>query len=240
MENTRTESLTLEKVMCAAAELKKKSLKVTLTAVRNQIGYGSYTTISKFLKEATLVEEENLSPEARLAQFPEKIQAAALALYKALIKTADGEINKKRGEVQELESRLRARWAANTKEKIRVLRSLEIETNACSELRAELKQATQKLESNQETINHLATRLAKSESENEHLLRSTERLKSEIDRLQRHIEHFERKTLQQRHADNQMHLLKVAKLEQNLMNSQSQVLELSVALAGKFKDSENI
>ncbi|AJZ97408.1 hypothetical protein PFLUOLIPICF7_22915 [Pseudomonas simiae] len=61
-------------------------------------------------------------------------------------------------------------------------------------------------------------------------------MKGDIETLQMQIEHFERQALQQRHADNQMHLLKIAKLEQHLLNSQSQVLELSMALARKSED----
>lgn len=236
MVNTRVESLTLEKVMCAVDELKKQGLKVTVKSVRDRTGCGSYTTISKFLKDASLAEEKNLSPEARLAQFPQQIEAAFLSAYKELVKAAKGEAANKYEEIQRLEGRLRSRWTANTKEKIRALRSLEIEINACAELRADLRQVTQKSEKNQETINDLATRLVKSESENEQLLELTKRLKADIETLQRQIEHFERQALQQRHADNQMHLLKIAKLEQHLMNSQSQVLDLSMALARKSED----
>ncbi|AZC51668.1 diguanylate cyclase/phosphodiesterase [Pseudomonas chlororaphis subsp. piscium] len=238
MINTKTNSLTLEEVMRAVADLKKQGLKVTLTAVRNQTGRGSYTTISKFLKDASSVEEENLSPSERLAQFPDQIRAALLSIYKELIEAAKAETTKKRDEIQEFEGRLRARWAANVKEKIRALRSLEIETNVCAELRVELRQATQKIWKDQEIINNLTARLVKTESANEQLLELTEKLKSDIKKLQRNIEHFEQQTLQQRHAENQMHLLKVAKLEQNLMNSQARVLELSMALAGKYKDGE--
>ncbi|WP_330509370.1 DNA-binding protein [Pseudomonas putida] len=234
--NTRAESLTLEKVMCAVDELKKQGLKVTVKSVRDRTGCGSYTTISKLLKDVSLAEEKNLSPEARLAQFPQQIEAAFLSVYKELVKAAKGEAAKKYDEIQRLEERLRARWTANTKEKIRALRSLEIEINACAELRADLRQSTQKSEKNQEAINDLATRLVKSEAENERLLELTKKLKGDIETLQMQIEHFERQALQQRHADNQMHLLKIAKLEQHLLNSQSQVLELSMALARKSED----
>ncbi|WP_434707093.1 DNA-binding protein [Pseudomonas sp. R1-1] len=236
MINPKSNVLTLEKVMCAVADLKKQGLKITIKAVRNQTGYGSYTTISKFLREASLVEKENVSPSERLAQFPDQIRTAFLSVYKELIKAANAEANKKLNEIQEIEKRLRSRWAANIKEKIRALRSLEIETNACAELRAELTRATQKNLQSQEVITNLTARLVKAECENVQLLELTEKMKNDIKERERHIEYFEKQVLQQRHADNQMHLLKVAKLEQNLMSSQARVLELSVALVGKSED----
>jgi len=58
MVNTRAESLTLEKVMCAVDELKKQGLKVTVKSVRDRTGCGSYTTISKLLKDVSLAEEK--------------------------------------------------------------------------------------------------------------------------------------------------------------------------------------
>ncbi|AJZ97409.1 hypothetical protein PFLUOLIPICF7_22920 [Pseudomonas simiae] len=95
MVNTRAESLTLEKVMCAVDELKKQGLKVTVKSVRDRTGCGSYTTISKLLKDVSLAEEKNLSPEARFAQFPQQIEAAFLSVYKELVKAAKGEAAKK-------------------------------------------------------------------------------------------------------------------------------------------------
>nr|NLU60344.1 hypothetical protein [Pseudomonas sp. BIGb0427] len=64
--------------------------------------------------------KKNLSPEARLAQFPQQIEAAFLSAYKELVKAAKAEAASKYEEIQRLEERLRARWTANAKKKIRL------------------------------------------------------------------------------------------------------------------------
>lgn len=53
--------------------------------------------------------------------------------------------------------------------------------------------------------------------------------------FKRQIEHFEQHTLKQRRAEDQMHLLKTTKLEQDLANSQARVMDLSMELAKALK-----
>ncbi|MNN41562.1 hypothetical protein D3C81_1556860 [compost metagenome] len=77
------------------------------------------------------------------------------------------------GELQDLEDRLRSRWAANVKEKIRALRRLEVECKHSAEVRAELRRANEEIWNDQELINKLTARVAKAESENEHGQRPT-------------------------------------------------------------------
>lgn len=239
MADPKTNYVTSEQVSCAVAELKKQGLQVTVRAVRAQIGSGSYSTISRLLKDVSSAERFSLSSSEYLAQFPDRLRALMQSTYAEMAEAARSATAKERREIQKLEDRLRARWAASVREKVRALRSLEIETNHSAELRAELKQATQKIWRDQEIINSLTERLAKAESANEQLLELTEKLKKSSENLKGQIEHFEQQALQQRRADNQMHLLKVAKLEQDLANCQGRVMELSMKLAGVLRGGKN-
>ncbi|POA35827.1 MULTISPECIES: DNA-binding protein [unclassified Pseudomonas] len=235
MADPKIKNVTADRVLHAVTELKKQGLKVTVGAVRAQIGSGSLSTISRFLKDIPLTQKSNVSPEEYLSQFPERLRALIRSMYAEMAEAASSVTAEERRKIQELEDRLRSRWAANVKDKIRVSRRLEVEIKHGVEVRTELKQATQKIWNDQELINNLTARIAKAESENKQLRELTVKLEKISDNLKRQIEHFEQHTLQQRRADNQMHLLKVTKLEQDLANSQARVMDLSMELAKTSK-----
>lgn len=235
MTDPKTKNVTPDRVLQAVTELKKQGLEVTVRAVRAQIGSGSLSTISRFLKDISLIQKSNVSPEEYLSQFPDRLRALVQSTCAEIAEAAWSAQAEQRRKIQELEDRLRSRWAANVKDKIRVSRRLEVEIKQGVEERGELKRAIQKIWNDQELINNLTARIARAESENEHLRGLTAKQEKISDNLKRQIENFEQHTLQQRRAENQMHLLKVTKLEQDLANSQAQVVDLSMELAKALK-----
>ncbi|KMM78462.1 DNA-binding protein [Pseudomonas deceptionensis] len=235
MSDPKNNYVTFDRVLDAVTELKKQGLKVTCGAVRTQIGSGSLSTISRFLKDISLIQKSNISPEDYIHQFPDRLQALMRSMYAEIVEAASSATAEERRKIQELEDRLRARWAANVKDKLRVSRRLEVEIKHGVEVRSELKQATQKIWNDQELMNHLTARTARAESENSQLRELTAKLEKINDNLKRQIEHFEQHTLKQRRAEDQMHLLKTTKLEQDLANSQARVMDLSMELAKASK-----
>ncbi|EJZ58206.1 Plasmid replication [Pseudomonas fluorescens R124] len=235
MADPKINYVTYDRVLEAVTELKKQGLRVSCATVRTQIGSGSLSTISRFLKDISFTQKSNISPEDYLHQFPDRLKELMRSMYAEIAEAASSATAEERRKIQELEDRLRARWAANVKDKLRVSRRLEVEIKHGVEVRSELKQATQKIWNDQELINDLTARTARAESENSHLRELTVKLEKINDNLKMQIEHFEQHTLQQRRADNQMHLLKITKLEQDLANSQARVMDLSMELAKASK-----
>lgn len=164
------------------------------------------------------------------AKFPDRFKAIVMATYTELIDEVETEKRKKIAEVQELEKSLRTRWSVHVREKIRAVRSLEAEIQHSANMRIELKDVTVKAWKDQEKITDLIARLVKAESENKYFLETIENLKKRCENLKKNIEHFDVQALQQRDSDSQMYSQRISKLEQDLMSSQAQVLELSKEL----------
>lgn len=164
------------------------------------------------------------------AKFPDRFKAIIMATYTELIDEVEAEKRKRIVEIQEFEKGLRARWAVHVREKIRAVRSLEAEVQHSANMRMELKDVTAKAWKDQEKITDLIARLVKAESENKYFLETIENLKKRCENLKKNIEHFDAQALQQRDSDSQMYSQRISKLEQDLMSSQAQVLELSKEL----------
>ncbi|MBJ2180129.1 DNA-binding protein [Pseudomonas veronii] len=230
MIDSKTKHITLDQVKCTAAELERKGCKVTARSVREHLGAGSSATISKFLNQLPSYKDSNLSPSDYLAKFPDRFKAIIMGIYTELIDAAEAEKRKKIMEIQELEKNLRVRWSVHIREKLRAIRNLEAEIQRSANMRIELNNVTARTWKDQEKITDLTARLVKAESENEYLLETIENLKKRCANLQKNIEHFDAQALLQRDSDSQMYSQRISKLEQDLMNSQSQVLELSKEL----------
>jgi predicted nuclease with TOPRIM domain len=174
------------------------------------------------------------------AKFPSRFKAIIMGTYAELIDAVEAEKRKKISEIQELEKDLRVRWSVHVREKIRVVRNLEAEIEHSANMRMELKDVTAKIWKDQEKITNLTALLVKAESKNECLLQTIEDLEKRFANLQKNVEHFDARALQQREVDCQMYSQRISKLENQLMRSQSQVLELSKELmnSGRHDSSE--
>jgi hypothetical protein len=200
--------ITFEQVELVANDLKKQGKYVSTKAVREQLGTGSYSTISKFLKQMADCENSNLSYEDYSSKLPEKLRNLIQDIYYELI-----------------DATKRARWASHVKDKIKLNRALEAEKQISSVLSSGLKELTEKSVKDYELLLSLTERAAKAESKVEHLEARHATLSKNFEKLEEH-------SRQQLRVESQMHLLKVAKLEQDLMNSQNRVIELARELAG--------
>jgi hypothetical protein len=194
--------ITFEQVELVANDLKKQGKYVSTKAVREQLGTGSYSTISKFLKQMADCENSNLSYEDYSSKLPEKLRNLIQDIYYELIDATKAENERKSLEIHELEGRLRARWASHVKDKIKLNRALEAEKQISSVLSSGLKELTEKSVKDYELLLSLTERAAKAESKVEHLEARHATLSKNFEKLEEH------------------------------MNSQNRVIELARELAG--------
>lgn len=230
--------ITFKQVELVANKLKEEGKSVSINAVREQLGSGSNSTISKFLKQLSDCEMCSLPPDDYSAKYPERLRIVIQETYSELVDAAKAVSEKRNLEIQEVEVRLRARWAIHIKERIKLNRALEIEKQTSSSLSTELKKLSERSARDHELILSLTERAVRSESKVEHLQVLNEGLIKRHATISKNFERLEEHSRQHHHVESQMHLLKVAKLEQDLMNCQNRIIELARELAGvEKKDS---
>lgn len=196
MSISKSAQISKSQVVDAVTKLSAQSVPVTARSVREFLGRGSYSTITKLLREVRAYEAENETAEEKFAAFPDKIRSILSSILLELRRTVKEEADAERREIDSLKRNLRHRWAGLVRDKFEAIRALDTERKFRIALQED---------------NHIKAQLL-----------------DQIAAMQRQNLYLE-KCLEEFTNE---HLMKIAKLEQDLSSSQARVFQLSMKLAG--------
>lgn len=167
---------TKETVAEAVEKLIQAGLNPTVAQVRDRLGGGSYTTISRLLAQLPAERER---PESAVAEMPadlaEIAHRAVLAIYGAIQKAANARV-----EILEREAGLRISQA----ERARLEAELEIES-----LERDAEALEHERDAARATAQDAIARAERAEGKFEAIARESERLRAEVDQLRREVQH---------------------------------------------------
>lgn len=166
----RKSNITVEVVAAAMDALLERGENPTTSAVRAEIGEGSFSTVSSLMKEVTAAREEH---SVRVAEMPESVmvavQKAAADIYRAAHKEAMVEVESVRVAASKRVSQAESQAAEAVKEVARLEGDLETHTQKVDALQEALDAERKKLAAADATASGLREALTKAESQAERL-----------------------------------------------------------------------
>ncbi len=200
---------------------------ITIRAVREKIGRGSLTTVSRHVEA---VNSGNESPEIHLEQFPNRLEALCREMGQMMDELAIERVAHERALLEEDRRTLAQQKSSLIHERELAVAAYETELRTTAELRLRLMEATENQNSSISELNELRPRLAKADLMNEQLSERVLEGNSKIDRLKQQITTYESEVKNQRQTEANRHAGQVGALETSLSNSRENELRLTEQL----------
>lgn len=220
-----SQTLKIEDTAKAREALLERGEKITVAAVRKQLGErGSNTTISEHLKKLS---SGWGSPSLYLGQFPQRLNALCQDMAEMMEDLAIQRVAHMSALIEDERRDLALQKSALQHERELALTAFEAEQRTNAELRLRLAEATQNHSAAVAELNDLRPRVAKADLLNEQLSERMLEASRKIDKLQLHITNYEDEVKKQLQLDADLHAGQVAALEQGLTTSRTNELRLT-------------
>lgn len=237
MKGNRKAPVTLGEVAEAMRELREEGVTLSVRAVQERVGRGSFTTITKHMAAASAGIE---TPEQHLEQFSPRLEALCKEMISHMNELAAERVSQEREHVEAMRRNIESRWNNLVMEKETAVTNLDNERRTNVELRQRLADTMQQLESARAALAESTTRAAAAETQvaqlNERIKDSTQ----QIERQQAYINNYEAHVAQQRQRDAEEHSAKLGAMESALNASRSKELNLTTQLGDANRTNERI
>lgn len=221
----------------AMRELREAGENITMRSVRERVGRGSLTTISRHVEA---VNAGNESPELHLEQFPNRLESLCREMVEVIDELAIERVAHEKGLLEQERRALAEQRNALQHEKDMAVVALEAESKSNDDLRLRLAEAMQTNEGMARELNELRPRAAKAELLNEQQTVRLHEGNEKVKKLEHHIEHSDAQFTKQRQRDADDHARKIAALEGELANIRTSELRLTEQLGNANRDIDKL
>lgn len=221
----------------AMRRLREAGKPITVRSVRDEVGRGSYTTISRHMES---VNAGNESPELHMEQFPNRLEALCREMVQVIDELAIERLAHERGLVEQERRSLAEQRSVLLHEKEIAVGAYEAEQRANAELHQRLAEATNNLGAAVKELDELRPRVAKADLLNEQLTVRLHEGNDKAKQLQHHIDHSDAQFTKQRQRDADKHASKVGALEVDLSNLRSSELRLTEQLGNANREIDKL
>jgi len=214
-------------VATAMRELRENGNTVSIRSVRQRVGRGSLTTISRHVEA---VNAGNESPEIHLEQFPNRLESLCREMAEMMDEMAMERVAHERALVEQEAQNLVKQKNSLVHERELAVTAYEAEQRVSADLRARLAETLNLLALAEAELDEVRPKLAKADMLNEQLSERVMEGSRRVDRLQLQITTYEDEVKKQRQIDADKHAGQVSALEQSLSNSRGNELRLTEQL----------
>lgn len=227
MPGSKKPPVSRTEVADAMRELREAGENITMRSVRERVGRGSLSTISRHVEA---VNSGNETPELHLEQFPNRLEALCREMAEMMDEMAIERVAHERALLEQESRSLAQQRSSLLHEREIAVTAYEAEQRVSAELRARLGEALNSLALAETELDELRPKLAKADMLNEQLTERALESSRRIDRLQLQITTYEDEVKKQRQIDADKHAGQVSALEQSLSNSRGNELRLTEQL----------
>ena len=231
MKSTRKGSVTQAEVNAAMEVLRLEGAPASVRGVRERIGRGSLTTISRLMGA---VNAGNHTPALLKAQFPSRLEGLCRELVDALDELAEQQVAAEREQVEVIRRNIESRWNGLEMEKEAAVQELKAEKRFNIDLRERVQDLETKLAAALKDAGELNTRVVTAEAENKQLGLRLSEASEKIAKHESYITTYETQVREQRRRDSDEHANKIAGMEFKLAASQ----EREVSLTSEMGESQ--
>lgn len=221
----------------AMRELREAGESISMRSIRERVGRGSLTTISRHVEA---VNAGNESPELHLEQFPNRLEALCREMAEVMDELAIERVAQEKELLEHERRALAVQKNVLLHEKEMAVVALEAESKSNAELRLRLAEAISSNEVMVKELNELRPRLAKADLLSEQLTVRLHEGNEKAKQLQHHIDHSDAQFTKQRQRDADDHARKVEALEGELTIIRSSELRLTEQLHNANRDIDKL